>query len=91
MMRLMLSEVRVNEHILEDAKYKYLFSVEVVNELVNTGIPFRDAYQQVGDQIQQGNFQYIQKKLQHTHQGSIGNLCNSEISRRMQSVMHRFN
>lgn len=91
LMQLMLSNMEVKENILDDAKYKFLFSVEAVNELVNKGIPFRDAYQQVGNQIDKGNFQFDYKKqLQHTHEGSIGNLCNEEIAAEMKKVLKKF-
>src|SRR5215217_6266014 len=73
--KLMLSNIEVRDNILSDEKYKYLFSVEAVNELVNKGIPFREAYQQVGNQIETGAFNYDHtKQLNHTHEGSIGNL-----------------
>jgi argininosuccinate lyase len=91
LMQLMLSNMEVKENILDDAKYKFLFSVEAVNDLVNKGIPFRDAYQQVGNQIDKGNFQFDYKKqLQHTHEGSIGNLCNEEIAAEMKKVLKKF-
>jgi argininosuccinate lyase len=91
LMQLMLSNMEVKENILDDAKYRYLFSVEAVNEFVNKGIPFRDAYQQVGNQIDKGNFQFDYKKqLQHTHEGSIGNLCNDEIAAEMKEVLKKF-
>jgi argininosuccinate lyase len=74
---LMLSNIEVKSDILADDKYKYLFSVEAVNELVNQGVPFREAYQQVGNQIENGTFQLdYNKGLHHTHEGSIGNLKN---------------
>ncbi len=79
MTSLMLSNVKVKENILEDEKYKYLFSVEEVNKLVLSGIPFRDAYKKIGIEIEQGNFTYS-TKVDHTHEGSIGNLCNNKIS-----------
>src|ERR1700760_268170 len=73
MTRLMLSNIQIKDDILKDEKYKYLFSVEAVNELVNKGVPFRDAYKQVGNQIDKGEFQFDYKqKLHHTHEGSIG-------------------
>lgn len=91
LMQLMLSNMEVKDEILDDGKYKFLFSVEAVNELVNKGIPFRDAYQQVGNQIDQGNFQFDYKKqLQHTHEGSIGHLCNEEIAAEMKKVLKKF-
>jgi len=87
MMKLMLNALGVRENILTEEKYKYLFSVEKVNELVNQGIPFRDAYAQVGNMIDQGNFHFdATQKLNHTHEGSIGNLCTAEINAQMQSV-----
>ncbi len=88
MTRLMLSEVRVKENILQDEKYKYLFTVEAVNELVNKGIPFREAYKQVGNQVDKGNFQFDSSKgLSHTHEGSIGNLGNDQIVNEMNRVL----
>jgi argininosuccinate lyase len=87
MMHLMLSAISVNKDILKDKKYTYLFSVEKVNELVNQGIPFRDAYVQVGNMINEGNFQFDQEKeLKHSHEGSIGNLCNEEIVQEMKRI-----
>jgi argininosuccinate lyase len=91
MTHLMLYNMTVRERLLEQDIYKYLFSVEAVNELVNRGVSFRDAYQQVGNQIQQGQFVYDPSKtLQHTHEGSLGNLCNPEIKREMESVLRKF-
>jgi argininosuccinate lyase len=87
----MLSNVSVKENILQDEKYIYLFSVEAVNELVNNGIPFREAYQQVGNDIQKGNFEFdTTKELKHTHEGSIGNLNNQEIKSEMDKVLKKF-
>ena len=72
---LMLSHISIKENILDDEKYRYLFSVEAVNELVNKGISFRDAYRQVGHDIEKGAFNFDYKKqLHHTHEGRIGNL-----------------
>ncbi|HKH61815.1 MAG TPA: argininosuccinate lyase [Flavitalea sp.] len=91
MTRLMLENIEVRDHILDDEKYRYLFSVEAVNELVNKGVPFREAYQQVGNQIETGNFNFDYKKqLHHTHEGSIGNLCNDEIVAEMEKVLLKF-
>jgi argininosuccinate lyase len=91
MAALMLSQVRIREDILAEEKYKYIFSVEAVNELVNKGVPFREAYQQVGNQIEKGNFSFDYKKgLHHTHEGSIGNLHNAEIRAEMDRVMQKF-
>jgi len=89
--RLMLSKIEVRDNILADEKYKYLFSVEAVNELVNKGISFREAYQQIGNQIEKGEFSFdFSKGLHHTHEGSIGNLCNEQIQKQMQMVLQKF-
>ncbi|GGB13876.1 argininosuccinate lyase [Puia dinghuensis] len=91
MTRLMLSHIEIKDGILEDEKYKYLFSVEAVNELVNQGIPFREAYKQVGNQIDAGTFSFDYKKgLHHTHTGSIGNLGNEQIVKEMSIVLTKF-
>jgi argininosuccinate lyase len=84
-----IDEIKVNEHILDDNKYSFLFSVEEVNHLVYEGMPFRDAYKKVGLDIEAGNFS-CEKHLQHTHEGSIGNLCNHEITVFMQDTMNSF-
>jgi argininosuccinate lyase len=90
MMKLMISAMQVKSDILQDEKYRYLFSVEKVNELVNQGLPFRDAYAQVGNLIDQGKFEFdTSKALHHTHEGSIGNLCNQEIRIAMERVSNR--
>jgi argininosuccinate lyase len=89
---LMLSNIGIKDNILSDEKYKYLFSVEAVNELVNKGIPFREAYKQVGNQIEKGTFNFdYNKELHHTHEGSIGNLKNEEITNQMNLVLRKFN
>lgn len=75
---LMLANIRVKDNLLNDEKYQYLFSVEEVNKLVLQGVPFRDAYKQVGQQIEDGKFQ-PNIALKHTHEGSMGNLGNDEI------------
>lgn len=91
MTRLMLSNIQVKDAILEDEKYKYLFSVEAVNELVNKGVPFREAYKQVGNQIDKGEFTFDYKRgLHHTHEGSIGNLSNDHIAGEMKKVLLKF-
>jgi argininosuccinate lyase len=88
---LMLSHIRVKKDILQDERYKYLFSVEAVNELANQGIPFRDAYKTVGDQISKGDFFFDQTRpLKHTHEGSLGNLNLAEISSEMDNVLKKF-
>jgi len=85
----MMSEVKVNEHILDDPKYLLIFSVEEVNRLVLAGMPFRDAYKHVGLEIEKGNFAH-DKKVYHTHEGSIGNLCNDRIDLLKQQILDQF-
>ncbi|MCB9273765.1 MAG: argininosuccinate lyase [Lewinellaceae bacterium] len=84
-----LPQARVNPDILDDERYQYLFSVESVNALVLRGVPFREAYQQVGRQIAEGGFQ-APETLRHTHEGSIGNLCLEEIGLKMKKVIQGF-
>lgn len=86
---LMLANIHVKENLLADEKYKFLFSVEEVNKLVLQGVPFRDAYKQVGMAIEAGNFTY-NTQLQHTHEGSIGNLCTQEVKEKMERVLKLF-
>ena len=86
---LMLNNIEIKKDILADEKYKYLFSVEEVNRLVNAGMPFRDAYKKIGTDIEAGNFKY-DTSLHHTHEGSIGNLCTGEIKKQMQKVVNSF-
>jgi argininosuccinate lyase len=86
---LMLEHIQVKKEILGDEKYKYLFTVEKVNELVNQGVSFRDAYVQVGNEVENGTFSYA-STLNHTHEGSIGNLCNKEIAGMMAAVSSQF-
>src|SRR5580692_3811129 len=89
--RLMLDHIEVRDNILEDEKYKYLFSVEAVNQLVNKGIPFREAYRQVGNAIDKGEFHFdFRQQLHHTHEGSIGNLSNDKIAAEMEKVLAKF-
>lgn len=85
----MMREVKVNEHILDDDKYSLLFSVEEVNRRVLAGVPFRDAYKQVGLAIEAGEF-VADKQVHHTHEGSIGNLCNTKIAALMQKAVDGF-
>lgn len=89
MVKSMMEQITVNEHILDDPKYDYIFSVEEVNRLTTEGMPFRDAYRKVGLDIEAGNFT-PNKEIHHTHEGSIGNLCNSEIAALMESVLAQF-
>lgn len=89
--RLMLSNIIIKENVLDDEKYKFLFTVEALNELVNKGMPFRDAYKEIGNQVDQGQFSFDYKKqLHHTHEGSIHNLCNDQIVSEMNKVMGKF-
>ena len=85
----MMRELKVNEHILDDERYALMFSVEEVNRRVLAGVPFRDAYKQVGLEIEAGQFQ-PDKQVAHTHEGSIGNLCNDQIAQMMQTVVKGF-
>jgi argininosuccinate lyase len=88
---LMLSQIQVKENILEDEQYRSIFSVEAVNELVNQGVSFREAYKQVGNQIEAGAFAFDhKKKLLHTHEGSIHNLSNDKIREEMLKVLEKF-
>ena len=89
MAHLMLSSINVKENILDDSKYKFLFSVEEVNKLVLAGMPFRDAYKKVGLDIEQGNYNPA-TTVQHTHEGSIGNLCLNEITNSMNQAIDGF-
>jgi len=86
----MISEIEVNEQILDDEKYAPIFSVEEVNRLVSEGLPFRDAYKKVGLAIEAGRFMPV-KKIRHTHEGSIGNLCNEAIVAMKQQIISGFN
>ncbi|MDB5197653.1 MAG: argininosuccinate lyase, partial [Flaviaesturariibacter sp.] len=89
--QVMLAAIIIKDDILKDEKYTYLFSVEAVNELVNQGVPFREAYQQVGNQIAAGSFHYdYTKGLHHTHEGSIGHLNTSEIRQAFEKVLRKF-
>jgi len=89
MVRNMMEKVSVNKSILEDSKYDLIFSVEEVNRLTLSGVPFRDAYKQVALVIEDGKFK-PNKEIQHTHAGSIGNLCNDKIKSLMSSLLAEF-
>ena len=89
MTHLMISTIQVKENILNDEKYKYLFSVEEVNKLVLSGMPFRDAYKKVGMDIEQGKFTYS-TNVQHTHEGSIGNLMNEHVKENFKNTLAGF-
>lgn len=84
-----VARMRVNEHILDDARYDLMFSVEEVNRLASEGMPFRDAYKKVGLDIEAYQFT-PNKEIHHTHEGSIGNLCNDRIAALMQATYARF-
>jgi len=86
MAALMIQHMEVKKDLLEDIKYQYLFSVEEVNKLVLSGMPFRDAYKKVGLDIEEGKFTHS-TKIAHVHEGSIGNLCNEEIAKEMKKVV----
>ena len=85
-----INKIQVNEHILDDPKYDNMFSVEEVNRLATGGMPFRDAYKKVGLDIEAGNFT-PDIRVHHTHEGSIGNLCNDKIHELMEQVWSGFN
>lgn len=80
-----LKEIKVNDSILDDPKYDYLFSVDTLNELVQSGMPFRDAYKKMGMEINEGTFT-PKRDIHHTHEGSLGNLCLKEIHDKMKKV-----
>ncbi|MEJ7821785.1 MAG: argininosuccinate lyase [Chitinophagaceae bacterium] len=90
MAALMLSNIEVKKDILEDEKYKFIFSVEEVNKLVSNGMSFRDAYKKIGADIESGSFSY-ETKVAHTHEGSIGNLQTAEIQQMMKTILLQFN
>ena len=89
MASLMLSNISIKKNIVTDEKYKYIFSVEEVNKLVLQGVPFRDAYKQVGLAIEANKFTYS-TEVNHTHEGSIGNLCTKEIATMMNETLDLF-
>ena len=89
MVQLMVENIAVKENILADEKYKFLFSVEEVNKLVLSGVPFRDAYKKVGFDIADGSYR-PETSLHHVHEGSIGNLCLEEISANMDKALEAF-
>ncbi|MCX6240001.1 MAG: argininosuccinate lyase [Bacteroidia bacterium] len=85
-----ISNIKVNEKIMDDNRYENIYSVEEVNRKVLQGVPFRDAYRQVGESINKGDF-HPDKNIHHTHEGSIGNLCLNQIREKMEEVLHSFN
>ncbi len=90
MVNSMVSQIKVNNKILEDKRYELMFSVEEVNRLALEGVPFRDAYKQVGLAIERGEFT-PSNSVNHTHEGSIGNLCNDKIKELFYSTLEQFN
>ncbi|PKQ64069.1 argininosuccinate lyase [Labilibaculum manganireducens] len=90
MTRIMLSEVKINKEVLKDERYKYMFTVEEVNQMVLNGVPFRDAYKKIGQIVEEGTFKY-EGKVNHVHEGSIGNLCNDKIVDKMNEIFVGFN
>ena len=86
---LSIPKFEINREILLDEKYRYLFTVEVVNRLVLEGVPFREAYRQVGQMVEDGKFEF-DGEIQHTHEGSVGNLSLPEIRRKFEAVMADF-
>ena len=89
MASLMIENMQVKEDLLNDPKYQFLFSVEEVNKLVNSGMPFRDAYKKIGLDIEAGKFTYS-TEIKHQHEGSIGNLCNLQIAAQMDLIIKGF-
>ena len=89
MVNAMMAQVKVNEHILDDPRYDLMFSVEEVNRRTLEGVPFRDAYKQVGLEIEAGRFKPV-KEVAHTHEGSIGNPCNDEIAALFEKELEQF-
>jgi argininosuccinate lyase len=85
----MVQQLKIKKNILKDSKYKYLYTVEAVNELVMNGLPFRDAYRQVGQSVDNQTFRY-DKPIHHTHEGSIGNLCNDAIDAKINRILKSF-
>ncbi|RYZ36373.1 MAG: argininosuccinate lyase [Sphingobacteriales bacterium] len=86
-----LPQIQVTPDILLDEKYKYLFTVEAVSDLVREGQSFREAYRSVGEQVELNNFQYGNFDIsRHTHEGSMGNLCNDRIARAMKNTLKKF-
>lgn len=89
MAEFMLKHIIVKDNILDDERYKYLFTVEEVNRLVLKGVPFRDAYKQIGQAVENQTFT-TDKVVEHTHEGTIGNLCNDDIQAKMSRILRGF-
>ena len=89
MIAFVLPQLKIHDNLLDDPKYAYLFTVEKVNELVLEGVPFRDAYKQVGEMVEKNEF-VPGNKISHVHEGSIGQLCNKEIFQKWKLISNRF-
>jgi argininosuccinate lyase len=89
MIAFVLPNLQIHNNLLEDPKYAYLFTVEKVNELVLAGVPFRDAYNQVGEMVEKNRFTPVHE-ISHVHEGSIGQLCNEAIFQKWKTIMDRF-
>lgn len=85
----MVKNLKVKDGILNDPKYKYIFTVEEVNRLVTEGVAFRDAYKRVGESVENQTFMF-DKSIEHTHEGSVGNLCNAEITAKFEDILRGF-
>lgn len=90
MAKMMLEQIEVKEDIVSDPRYNYIFSVEQVNSMVVGGVPFREAYKSVGMAIEEGRYE-PSRKVEHTHEGSIGNLCTEEVASMMNEIVDSFN
>ncbi|MGN6532244.1 MAG: argininosuccinate lyase, partial [Ginsengibacter sp.] len=90
MISLMFENIDIKKDILDNEKYKYLFTVEEMNRLVLQGMPLRDAYKKIGADVENKTFE-TDKKLNHTHEGSMGNLQNKEIIIMMDNIIRSFN
>lgn len=90
MTKIMLADVKINKDVMNDEKYQYLFTVEKVNKLVLNGVPFRDAYKEVGALVESGEFKF-EGDLKHQHEGSLGNLCNEAIKLKLEKTIQAFN
>ncbi|GAO29086.1 argininosuccinate lyase [Geofilum rubicundum JCM 15548] len=84
-----IENMTVKKDLMKNPLYQLAFSVEEVNSRVLAGVPFREAYKQVGQEIEKGNFE-VPAAIHHTHEGSLGNLCNQEIDHKMQRIMEQF-
>ena len=89
MIAFVLPKLKIHDNLMDDPKYAYLFTVEKVNELVLEGVPFRDAYKQVGEMVEKNEF-VPGNKISHVHEGSIGQLCNKEIFQKWKMIKDRF-